>query len=65
MQQPIVEEMRAVTQRFKAEELAIVRDFMRETKEVFERQVTGAIKDKIKEKKVPHGESGGGGGPVS
>jgi DNA-binding MarR family transcriptional regulator len=65
MQQPIVEEMRAVTQRFKAEELAIVRDFMRETKEVFERQVTGAIKDKIKEKKVPHGESRGGGGPVS
>jgi len=33
--------MRAVTQRFKAEELAIVRDFMRETKEVFERQVAG------------------------
>jgi DNA-binding MarR family transcriptional regulator len=65
MQQPIVEEMRAVTQRFKAEELAIVRDFMRETKEVFERQVTGVIKDKIKEKKVNERESGGGGGPVS
>ena len=42
MQQPIVEEMRAVTQRFKEEELAIVRDFMRETKEVFERQISGA-----------------------
>src|SRR3984957_11285955 len=41
MQQPIVEEMRAVTQRFKEEELAIVRDFMRETKEVFERHVVG------------------------
>jgi hypothetical protein len=40
-QQPIVEEMKQVTQRFKAEELAIVRDFMREAKEVFERQVSG------------------------
>ncbi len=40
-QQPIVEEMRAVAQRFKAEELAIVRDFMREAKEVFQRQVSG------------------------
>jgi hypothetical protein len=40
MQQPIVEEMRAVTQRFKEEELAVVRDFMRETKEVFERQIS-------------------------
>ena len=38
-QQPIVEEMKEVTQRFKAEELAIVRDFMREAKEVFERQI--------------------------
>jgi hypothetical protein len=41
MQQPIVEEMRAVAKRFKEEELAVVRDFMRETKEVFERQVAG------------------------
>ena len=41
-QQPIVEEMRAVAQRFKAEELAIVRDFMREAKEVFQRQISGA-----------------------
>jgi DNA-binding MarR family transcriptional regulator len=40
-QQPIVEEMQQVTQRFKAEELAIVRDFMREAKEVFERQISG------------------------
>ena len=39
VQQPIVEEMRQVTQRFKAEELAIVRDFMREAKEVFQRQI--------------------------
>jgi DNA-binding MarR family transcriptional regulator len=41
-QQPIVEEMKQVTQRFKAEELAIVRDFMREAKEVFERQIAAA-----------------------
>jgi DNA-binding MarR family transcriptional regulator len=40
-QAPIVEEMRAVSQRFKEEELAIVRDFMREAKEVFQRQVSG------------------------
>jgi DNA-binding MarR family transcriptional regulator len=42
VQQPIVEEMKQVTQRFKAEELAIVRDFMREAKEVFERQIAAA-----------------------
>jgi DNA-binding MarR family transcriptional regulator len=42
-QQPIVDEMRAVTQRFKAEELAIVRDFMREAKEVFLRQTGAAV----------------------
>jgi DNA-binding MarR family transcriptional regulator len=46
LQQPIVEEMRALAQRFKAEELAVVRDFMRETKEVFERQISGAARDK-------------------
>jgi DNA-binding MarR family transcriptional regulator len=46
LQQPVVEEMRALAQRFKAEELAIVRDFMRETKEVFERQISGAVKGK-------------------
>jgi DNA-binding MarR family transcriptional regulator len=40
-QQPIVEEMKEVTRRFKAEELAIVRDYMREAKEVFERQISG------------------------
>ncbi|HWE66128.1 MAG TPA: MarR family transcriptional regulator [Acidimicrobiales bacterium] len=44
VQQPIVEEMREVSQRFKAEELAIVRDFMREAKEVFQRQIAGAVK---------------------
>ena len=42
-QQPIVEEMKEVTQRFKAEELAIVRDYMREAKEVFQRQISGPV----------------------
>ena len=43
LQQPVAEEMRQVAQRFKADELAIVRDFMRQAKEVFQRQVTGAV----------------------
>ena len=42
-QQPIIEEMKEVTQRFKAEELAIVRDYMREAKEVFQRQISGSV----------------------
>ncbi|MGO8864599.1 MAG: MarR family winged helix-turn-helix transcriptional regulator [Acidimicrobiales bacterium] len=41
-QQPLIEEMKEVTQRFKAEELAIVRDYMREAKEVFQRQISAA-----------------------
>jgi DNA-binding MarR family transcriptional regulator len=40
-QAPIQAEMRELAQRFKAEELAIVRDFMRGAKEVFQRQVMG------------------------
>jgi DNA-binding MarR family transcriptional regulator len=43
LQQPVTEEMRQVAQRFKADELAIVRDFMRQAKEVFQRQVTGTV----------------------
>src|SRR5580692_6097369 len=43
LQQPVAEEMRQVAQRFKADELAIVRDFMRQAKEVFQRQVGGAV----------------------
>ena len=43
LQQPVAEEMRQVAQRFKADELAVVRDFMRQAKEVFQRQVTGAV----------------------
>ncbi len=42
LQQPVAEEMRQVAQRFKADELAIVRDFMRQAKEVFQRQISGS-----------------------
>ena len=43
LQQPVAEEMRQVAQRFKADELAVVRDFMRQAKEVFQRQVSGTL----------------------
>jgi DNA-binding MarR family transcriptional regulator len=43
LQQPIAEEMRQVAQRFKADELALVRDFMRQAKEVFQRQVRDGL----------------------
>ena len=43
LQRPVAEEMRQVAQRFKADELAIVRDFMRQAKEVFQRQIGGAV----------------------
>jgi DNA-binding MarR family transcriptional regulator len=48
MQQPIAEEMREVAQRFKTEELAVVRDFMRQAKEVFQRQVRDAVHDAVR-----------------
>ncbi len=41
LQQPVAEEMRQVARRFKADELAVVRDFMRQAKEVFQRQLSG------------------------
>ena len=41
LQQPVAEEMRQVAQRFRADELAIVRDFMRQAKEVFQRHASG------------------------
>jgi DNA-binding MarR family transcriptional regulator len=44
-QEPIKEEMRDLAQRFKAEELAVVRDFMRQAKEIFQRQITGETRD--------------------
>ncbi|HEY1650714.1 MAG TPA: MarR family transcriptional regulator [Acidimicrobiales bacterium] len=43
VQQPIAEQMREVAQRFKADELAVVRDYMRQAKEVFQRQVYGTV----------------------
>lgn len=43
MQQPVAEQMREVTQHFKADELAVVRDYMRQAKEVFQRQVRDAF----------------------
>jgi DNA-binding MarR family transcriptional regulator len=51
MQQPVAEQMREVTQRFKADELAIVRDYMRQAKEVFQRQVRGVVHDAVHEAK--------------
>jgi DNA-binding MarR family transcriptional regulator len=49
LQQPVADEMREVAQRFKAEDLATVRDFMRQAKEVFQRQVHGAMNDAVSE----------------
>jgi hypothetical protein len=49
MQQPVAEQMREVTQRFKADELAVVRDYMRQAKEVFQRQVRGVVGDAVHE----------------
>ena len=49
VQQPVAEEMREVAQRFKADELAIVRDYMRQAKEVFQRQVRGVVHDAVHE----------------
>jgi DNA-binding MarR family transcriptional regulator len=43
LQQPVADEMRQVAQRFKADELAVVRDFMRQAKEVFQHHVTGTV----------------------
>jgi len=43
MQQPVAEQMQEVTRHFKADELAVVRDYMRQAKEVFQRQVRHAL----------------------
>ncbi|HEY6427218.1 MAG TPA: MarR family transcriptional regulator [Acidimicrobiales bacterium] len=47
LQQPVAEEMREVAEGFKAEDLAIVRDFMRQAKEVFQRQVHDAVHEAV------------------
>ncbi len=41
LQKPVAEEMRQVAQRFKTDELAAMRDFMRAAREVFEHHVWG------------------------
>ena len=51
MQQPVAEQMREVTQHFKADELAVVRDYMRQAKEVFQRQVRDAVHEAVHEAK--------------
>jgi DNA-binding MarR family transcriptional regulator len=60
LQQPVAEEMRQVAQRFKADELAVVRDFMRQAKEVFQRQITGAVTaENGRLQRDPHGDPDG------
>jgi DNA-binding MarR family transcriptional regulator len=49
LHQPVAEEMREVAQRFKADELATVRDFMRQAKEVFQRQVHDVVHEAVQE----------------
>jgi DNA-binding MarR family transcriptional regulator len=44
LQQPVAEGMRQVTMRFKPDELAIVLDYMRQAKEVFQRTMYGTLK---------------------
>jgi DNA-binding MarR family transcriptional regulator len=41
LQRPVAEEMRRMSQRFAAEELAVVRDYMRQAKEIFQEQMRG------------------------
>jgi DNA-binding MarR family transcriptional regulator len=60
LQQPVAEEMRQVAQRFKADELALVRDFMRQAKEVFERQLGGAARTDAAEPGPDPGTPAGG-----
>jgi DNA-binding MarR family transcriptional regulator len=43
LQQPVADEMRQVASQFKVDELQVVRDFMRQAKEVFQRQVRDAV----------------------
>jgi DNA-binding MarR family transcriptional regulator len=57
MQQPVAEQMREVTQRFKADELAVVRDYMRQAKEVFQRQVRGVVGDAVHEARSVAGDA--------
>jgi DNA-binding MarR family transcriptional regulator len=53
LQQPVADEMRQVASQFKVDELQVVRDFMRQAKEVFQRQVRDALHEAM------HGATGG------
>ncbi len=53
LQQPVADEMRLVAQRFKSDELAVVRDYMRQAKEVFQRQVYGGVTGEPESPKRP------------
>ena len=53
LQQPVADEMRQVAQRFKADELAVVRDFMRQAKEVFQHQMGGTAKGETRPPDAP------------
>jgi DNA-binding MarR family transcriptional regulator len=57
LQQPVAEQMREVSQRFKADELAVVRDYMRQAKEVFQRQVRSAFQGAIHEATTVAGDA--------
>jgi DNA-binding MarR family transcriptional regulator len=52
LHQPVAEEMREVAQRFKADELATVRDFMRQAKEVFQRQMHDVVHEAVQEARI-------------
>jgi DNA-binding MarR family transcriptional regulator len=53
LQQPVADEMRHLTQRFKSDELAVVRDYMRQAKEIFQRQVYGGVTGESEPPKGP------------
>jgi DNA-binding MarR family transcriptional regulator len=47
LQRPVADEMRQVAQRFKSDELEVVRDFMRRAKEVFQRQMGDVVHEAV------------------
>jgi DNA-binding MarR family transcriptional regulator len=57
LQQPVAEQMRDVAMHFKADELATVRDFMRQAKEVFQRQMHDAMHEAVSEVHVAVNEA--------
>jgi DNA-binding MarR family transcriptional regulator len=67
LQNPVAEEMRAVAQRFKTDELAAVRDFMRAAREVFERhvRVTFTGEGSVDDGGPPRGGARTEGGPAA